>query len=87
MIRSRYTPPCNKNYRLYINTEYLFRNNPQVGQQLIINDKNSVENSFWNPEHPTCIITHGWRGDVEPGSACALIRDGKIAINLNCSSA
>ncbi|KAM0728159.1 Lipase member H-B [Formica fusca] len=56
------------------------RNNPQIGQELIINDKNSVDNSFWNPDNPTCIVTHGWRGDAKPGSACTLIRDAYLSI-------
>lgn len=64
----------------------LFRNNPQNGQQLIINDKSSVDNSFWNPEHPTTIYVHGWQGNTKPGSSSTLIRDGRIAIHLNCSN-
>jgi len=57
------------------------RNNPQVGQPLVINDKDSVKRSFWNPAHPTRIVTHGWRGDAAPGSACALIRDAYLKVS------
>ncbi|XP_072763430.1 pancreatic triacylglycerol lipase [Anoplolepis gracilipes] len=56
------------------------RNNSQEGQQLIINDKNSVENSFWNPERPTCVFAHGWQTDIDPGSAAALIRDAFLSV-------
>ncbi|XP_012539038.2 lipase member H isoform X2 [Monomorium pharaonis] len=54
------------------------RNNRKVGQRLFIDDKDSVKKSFWNPAHPTRIVTHGWRGDIEVGSSCALIRDAYL---------
>lgn len=56
---------------------FFFRKNPQSGQQLFIDDLDSVKNSSWNPNHPTRLITHGWRGDCETES-CSMIRDGKI---------
>ncbi|KAG5338384.1 LIPP lipase, partial [Acromyrmex charruanus] len=63
-------------------TQFLLytRNNRKVGEPLIINDNDSVKKSSWNPTHPTRIITHGWRGDIEDKSACALIRDAYLSI-------
>ncbi|GAB1864127.1 phospholipase A1 [Camponotus japonicus] len=61
---------------------FLFtRNNPKNGQQLIVNDKESVDNSFWNPEHPTSIYVHGWRGNISSGSPSTLIRDAYLSAN------
>ncbi|XP_011165027.1 lipase member H-B [Solenopsis invicta] len=57
------------------------RYNPKIGQPLFIDDKDSIKKSFWNPAHPTRIVTHGWRGDIEAGSACDLIRDAYLSIN------
>lgn len=56
---------------------FFFRNNPTVGQELFIDDLASVNNSFWNPKHPTRLVTHGWQGNGE-GDSCTLIRDGKV---------
>ncbi|KYN04718.1 Pancreatic lipase-related protein 2 [Cyphomyrmex costatus] len=63
-------------------TQFLLytRNNRKVGEPLIINDNDSVEKSSWNPTHPTRIITHGWRGNIEAKSACTLIRDAYLSI-------
>ncbi|EFN63482.1 Lipase member H-A [Camponotus floridanus] len=55
------------------------RNNPKNGQQLIVNDKESVNNSFWNPERPTSFYVHGWRGNISSGSPSTLIRDAYLS--------
>ncbi|XP_012058730.1 PREDICTED: pancreatic lipase-related protein 2-like [Atta cephalotes] len=60
-------------------TFYLYtRNNPKIGQQLIINDMDSVKKSFWNPNHPTRFITHGWHGNCDRG--CTQIRDAFLNV-------
>ncbi|XP_063539600.1 pancreatic triacylglycerol lipase-like [Cydia strobilella] len=47
----------NPNNNLYL----LFtRRNPHTSQTLVINDRNSVLNSNFNPSHPTVVIAHGW---------------------------
>ncbi|XP_029166574.1 lipase member H-like [Nylanderia fulva] len=55
------------------------QNNRKIGQQLFIDDIESVKNSFWNPHRSTYIVTHGWRGDTDPGSSCTLIRDAYLS--------
>lgn len=52
------------------------RENPTVGEVLVLNDINSVQASQWNPKRKTVIITHGWLNNgLSP--ACTLVRDGK----------
>ncbi|XP_061719861.1 pancreatic triacylglycerol lipase-like [Cydia pomonella] len=46
--------PNNNLYLLYT------RRNPLTSQTLVINDRNSVLNSNFNPSHPTVVIAHGW---------------------------
>nr|XP_012215553.1 PREDICTED: pancreatic triacylglycerol lipase-like [Linepithema humile] len=55
------------------------RNNPLVGQELIIGNADSVKNSFWNPHNPTYIVTHGWRGHPEDNS-CIMPRDAYLSV-------
>ncbi|XP_011053242.1 PREDICTED: pancreatic lipase-related protein 2-like isoform X1 [Acromyrmex echinatior] len=60
-------------------TFYLYtRNNPEIGQQLIIDDMDSVKKSFWNPNHPTRFVTHGWHGNCDGG--CTQIRDAFLNV-------
>lgn len=59
----------------------LSRNNPKVGQELYIDDLDSVSNSYWDPKHPTRFVTHGWQGNIDKVT-CTLIRDGKVAGNI-----
>ncbi|XP_077277104.1 pancreatic triacylglycerol lipase-like [Temnothorax americanus] len=62
-------------------TFYLYtRNNPLIGQQLFIDDLDSVKKSFWNPGHPTRLVTHGWIGNCE-GAACTQIRDAYLNVS------
>ncbi|XP_012539036.1 pancreatic triacylglycerol lipase [Monomorium pharaonis] len=57
---------------------YLYtRKNPEIGQQLFIDDVDSVRNSFWNPDHPTRLYSHGWQGDCE-GVSCRPIVDAYL---------
>ncbi|XP_036143465.1 pancreatic triacylglycerol lipase isoform X4 [Monomorium pharaonis] len=61
-------------------TFYLYtRNNPVVGQQLFTNNLDSVNNSFWNPDHPIRLVTHGWLGNSEQ-DICKLIRDAYLSV-------
>lgn len=53
---------------------FFSRNNSEIGQQLIIDDVDSVKKSFWNPDHPTRFVTHRWHGNCDGG--CTQIRDG-----------
>lgn len=79
-VSETYTENARLLYRtLSSNAEsiFLLRNNPLVGQELVIDDVDSVRNSFWNPNNPTHIITHGWQGSAEKDS-CTVIRDGRI---------
>ncbi|KYQ51608.1 Pancreatic lipase-related protein 2 [Trachymyrmex zeteki] len=55
------------------------RNNPVIGQPLFIDDLDSVKNSFWNPDHPTRLITHGWKGNCE-STICTDIRDAYLNV-------
>ncbi|KAG5314046.1 LIPP lipase, partial [Acromyrmex insinuator] len=55
------------------------RNNPEIGQQLFIDDLNSIKKSFWNPDHPTRLITHGWKGNCET-TICTDIRDAYLNV-------
>ncbi|KYN38152.1 Pancreatic triacylglycerol lipase [Trachymyrmex septentrionalis] len=60
-------------------TFYLYtRNNPEIGQQLIIDDMDSIKKSFWNPNHPTRFVTHGWHGNCDGG--CTQIRDAFLNV-------
>ncbi|XP_077277089.1 pancreatic triacylglycerol lipase-like isoform X1 [Temnothorax americanus] len=61
-------------------TFLLYTRNRHAGHPIVINDKDSVRKSSWNPTHPTRIVTHGWRGDINPGSACALIRNAYLNV-------
>ncbi|KAL0113449.1 hypothetical protein PUN28_012538 [Cardiocondyla obscurior] len=59
-------------------TFYLYtRSNPLIGQQLLIDNLDSVKESFWNPAHPTRLVTHGWLGNSEEPS-CTQIRDAYL---------
>ncbi|XP_011634428.1 pancreatic triacylglycerol lipase-like [Pogonomyrmex barbatus] len=61
-------------------TFYLYtRKNPVIGQQLFIDDLDSVKKSFWNPDHPTRLVTHGWKGNSENPS-CTQIRDAYLNV-------
>ncbi|KAG5324356.1 LIPR2 protein, partial [Acromyrmex heyeri] len=55
------------------------RNNPEIGQQLFIDDLDSIKKSFWNPDHPTRLITHGWKGNCET-TICTDIRDAYLNV-------
>ncbi|XP_011165028.2 pancreatic triacylglycerol lipase [Solenopsis invicta] len=61
-------------------TFYLYtRSNPVIGQELVIDDIDSVKKSFWNPDHPTRLVTHGWKGNSgQP--ACTQIRDAYLNV-------
>ncbi|XP_071569312.1 pancreatic triacylglycerol lipase [Temnothorax nylanderi] len=61
-------------------TFLLYTRNRHAGHPIVINDKDSVRKSSWNPAHPTRIVTHGWRGDINPRSACALIRNAYLNV-------
>jgi len=62
-------------------TFYLYtRNNSVIGQRLFIDDLDSVKKSFWNPAHPTRLVTHGWKGDCE-GISCTHIRDAYLNVS------
>jgi len=58
----------------------IFRDNPETKQELFVNDLDSVKRSSFNPNNPTRFATHGWRGNTDAGSACLLIRDGRIVV-------
>ncbi|XP_032669421.1 pancreatic lipase-related protein 2-like [Odontomachus brunneus] len=53
------------------------RNNLKVGQELYINDLDSVRNSYWDPKRSTRFVTHGWQGSIDT-VACVLIRDAYL---------
>ncbi|XP_014475796.1 PREDICTED: pancreatic lipase-related protein 2-like [Dinoponera quadriceps] len=55
------------------------RNNPKVGQELFINDLNSVKDSFWDAKRPTRFVTHGWHGNANT-VACTHVRDAYIQV-------
>jgi pancreatic triacylglycerol lipase len=38
------------------------RQNPTMGQVIRFNDPQSIENSNFNPNHPTRLTIHGWNG-------------------------
>ncbi|CAH0758113.1 unnamed protein product [Diatraea saccharalis] len=46
--------PANNQYILFT------RQNPENGQSLVMNDAESIRNSFYNPRVPTVVVTHGW---------------------------
>ncbi|XP_047995915.1 pancreatic triacylglycerol lipase-like [Leguminivora glycinivorella] len=70
--------PANNLYLLYT------RRNPTNSQRLIINDKNSILNSNFNPNHPTVVIAHGWLSnqntDLNPVIRNAFHRKGEANV-------
>ncbi|CAD7079340.1 unnamed protein product [Hermetia illucens] len=43
---------------------YLYtKSNPKTSQELVTGDEESVKRSHFNKDHPTRILSHGWRGD------------------------
>ncbi|XP_011862678.1 PREDICTED: pancreatic lipase-related protein 2-like [Vollenhovia emeryi] len=56
------------------------RNNPVIGQQLFVDDLDSVKKSFWNHAHPTRLVTHGWHGTCDDAS-CTLARDAYLNVS------
>jgi pancreatic triacylglycerol lipase len=40
------------------------RQNPTVGQRLILGDLELIRNSNFNPSHPTRFTIHGWQGSI-----------------------
>ncbi|XP_076640000.1 pancreatic triacylglycerol lipase [Colletes latitarsis] len=53
------------------------RQNPKNGQNLQLNNVNSVSSSHWNSNRPTAIVTHGWKSSGNSQS-CTLVRDAYI---------
>lgn len=41
------------------------RQNPTVGQRIIFRNLASVQNSNFNPSHPTRFLVHGWGGNAQ----------------------
>ncbi|XP_063627082.1 pancreatic triacylglycerol lipase-like [Cydia splendana] len=70
--------PNNNLYLLYT------RRNPLTSQTLVMNDRNSVLNSNFNPSHPTVVIAHGWLSnqntDLNPVIRNAYLNKGEANV-------
>ncbi|XP_034185955.2 inactive pancreatic lipase-related protein 1 [Osmia lignaria lignaria] len=53
------------------------RKNPTAGQNLRLNDANSIRSSHWDPNQVTVFVTHGWRSSGT-SRACTLVRDAYL---------
>ncbi|XP_028161551.1 pancreatic lipase-related protein 2-like [Ostrinia furnacalis] len=64
--------PANNRYFLFT------RRNSNTAQSLVMNDPESIRNSYYNPRVPTVVISHGWLSshntDINP-----VIRDAYLA--------
>jgi pancreatic triacylglycerol lipase len=54
-----FTPANDIRFMLYT------RNNPSVGQRILLGDLSSVLNSNYNAAHPTRFTVHGWMGSEQ----------------------
>mgnify|MGYP002655352987 CR=1 FL=1 len=62
-----YDTEINPNFNAEVDIVFLLytRNNPTVGQRIFFNDLGSVQNSNFNPNHPTRFTVHGWIGSAQ----------------------
>lgn len=65
------------------------RSNPTVGQRIFLNNQASVQNSNFNPAHPTRVTIHGWQGSLNDAVnievTAAYLRHGDYNVSLPIS--